>query len=71
MHDLLDEKNLNFERSKLTINGQKIGFDGHNRVHWDVFYRCQTILSPNMVVGKFEFMDEKLIFAPVCEMNHF
>ena len=23
MHDLLDEKNLNFERSKLTINGQK------------------------------------------------
>ena len=66
LYELLVEKNLNFERSKLTINGQKMGFVGHNRVLWDVFYRCQPILSPNMIVDLFEFMDEKLIFAPVC-----
>ena len=50
LHDFLVEKNLNFERSKLTINVQKMGVVNHNRVHWDVFYRCQTILSPNMIV---------------------
>ena len=69
LHELVGEKNLNFERSKLTTNGQKKGFVGHNRVHWDVFYRCQTILSPNMIVDFFEFMDKKLILAPVCVAN--
>ena len=65
LYQLLAEKNLNFERVKLTLNGQISGFIGHNQVHWDVFYRCQTILSPTMIIDKLDFMDE-LWYLPQC-----
>ena len=49
----------------MTLNGQILGFTDHNQVHWDVFYRCQTILSPTMIIDKLDFMDE-LWYLPQC-----
>ena len=47
------------------INSQISEFIGHNQENWDVFYRCQTILGPDMIVDKIEFMDE-FLFLPQC-----
>ena len=54
---------------KLAFFGLKLNFNCHNQVSWDVFHRCQTILQYFSNIAKTEFMEKKLTFAPVCDID--